>query len=328
MPTLLIGMEGPFESRAFFRVPTWTIPDTAAAGFSVTSIYFEAPYDTFVTTPTSLVLNLATASAYDSLAAFPGAAPTQSLGSADAGIVLPFRVSIATSVFDQIKGWALNPLSLPGLMLYTVGGSGITGLQAGKATMNIGYDHTVNSAPVRDTLTTAIPLDFTIHTPGVPAPTGTDSILILGGLYDWSVALHFGPTSVAAGSTVNEATLRLHVDPSSPVFATSRTVDLEVRRIRNAWLESETSLAPLGADSTVLVTKARIAYGGSADSVISVTLPQSLIREWTAAGGVNEGLLVSLKNGNTVPEIRLRSRESSSPIELRVSITTPPPGRF
>lgn len=327
-PTLLVGNDGVFESRAFFRIPAWSLPDTTAAGFAVSSIFLEVPYDTFTATPFSLVLNFATASAYDSLAAFPGAAPIQSLGTADAGIVLPFVVPIPTSTFSPIKDWAHAPASLPGLMLYTVGGTGVTALRAGQARLRIGYDHIVSNASRRDTISTAIPLDFTLHTPGTPAPTGTDSTLILGGIYDWRVPLHFAPLAVPAGSTVNEATLRLRVESANAVFTANRGVDLEVRRIRNTWLESENSLTPLGTDSTTIVTTKRIAYGGTADSVIIVTLPQSLVREWTAAGGVNEGLLLTLKSNNTLPELRLRSRESSNPIELRVSITTPPPGRF
>ena len=328
-PTLLIGSQGGFDSRAFFRVPSWAIPDTTLPSFAVTAIFLEVPFDTFVTTPLNLLVDLATtATAYDTLASFPGPAPDQTLGTVDAGVVLPFRVPIATSVFTQIKGWAQNPSSLPGLVLYAAGGSGITGLQAGKAVLKIRYDHLVSGATVSDSTSTAIPLDFTLHTPGTPAPTGTDTTLVLGGLYEWSVPLHFAAAAVASGSTVNEATLRLRVVPGSPTYPTSRTVDLEVRRIRNAWLESAGSVAPLGADSTVLVARTQLAITGPADSVVTVTLPQSLLRAWTAAGGINEGLLLTLKNGNILPEILLLSRESTSPIELRVSITTPPPGRF
>lgn len=327
-PTLLVGNDGVFESRAFFRVPAWSIPDTTAAGFAISSIFLEVPYDTFTATPFSLVLSFASASAYDSLAAFPGPSAVQSLGTADAGIVLPFRVPIANSTFTDIKSWAHDPASLPGLMLYTVGGTGITALRAGQARLRIGYDHIVSSASRRDTISTAIPLDFTLHTAGTPPPTGADTTLILGGKYDWRVPLHFAPVAVPSGSTVNEATLRLRVASSDAVFDASRGVDLEVRRVRNSWLESANSLAPLGADSSTVVTTKRIAWGGAADSVIIVTLPQSLIREWTAAGGVNEGLLLTLKSNNTLPELLLRSRESSNPCELRVSITTPPPGRF
>ena len=240
----------------------------------------------------------------------------------------PFRISVPPGIFTLIKDWAQNPSSLPGLVLYGSGGTEVVGLQAGKAVLKIGYDHLVSGNMERDTVATALPLDFTLHTPGTPAPTGSETTLVLGGRYEWSVPLRFSPAAVDSGSTVNEASLRLRVDPSSPVFATDRFVDIEVRRIRNPWLESAGTVSSIGADSTILVTRTRVAITGPADSVVAVALPQSLIREWTAPGAVNEGLLLTVKNANVDKEILLRSRESTSPIELRVSITTPPPGRF
>lgn len=328
--TLLVGTEGSFDSRAFFRIASWTLPDTTDPTLSITSITFEIPFDAEVSVPsTAFVVNFATtATAYDTLAAYPGPVTGLTLGSVDSILVAPFRIAIPPSIFSQIRGWAENPSSLPGLVLYGVGGSELIGLQAGKAVLKIGYDHTVSGNLERDTVSTAIPLDFALHSPGLPAPTGADSTLVLGGHNEWSVPLHFTPAAVAEGSTVNEATIRLRVAADSPVFLSNRTVDLEVRRIRGAWLESAGTLASISADSTVLVSKTRIAYTGPADSVITVALPQALIREWSAPGAINEGILLTVKNGYTNKEIRLKSRESTNPIELRVSITTPPPGRF
>ncbi|MEK7316334.1 MAG: hypothetical protein AAB011_09150, partial [Candidatus Eisenbacteria bacterium] len=217
--TLLVGTEGSFDSRAFFRIASWTLPDTTDPTLSITSVTLEIPFDAEVSIPsTAFVVNFATTStAYDTLAAYPGPVTGLTLGSVDSILVAPFRIAIPPSIFSQIRGWAENPSSLPGLVLYGVGGNELIGLQAGKAVLKIGYDHTVSGNLERDTVSTAIPLDFTLHSPGLPAPTGADSTLVLGGPNEWSVPLHFTPAAVAEGSTVNEATIRLRIADDSPI---------------------------------------------------------------------------------------------------------------
>ncbi|HSQ61250.1 MAG TPA: DNRLRE domain-containing protein [Acidobacteriota bacterium] len=327
-PTLVVGASGTFEARSFFRVSTWSIPDTNDVSVVIQSITFEARADTLaVSDASNLFVTVATTAGPPELT-WPGVSPFTELGTAQAEAGALVRIPIALTAYDSIRAWAATPSRLPGLMLYYVGGTGVIGLEAGKAVIKIAYTRTVSGSPVPDTLTTATSDDFYLHPLDAPVPTGSETTLVLGGLYEEGVPIRFPATPVAEGSTVNEATLRLRVSPSSPIFPTGRSVVLEVRRLKSAWLETVTGQSALDPDTSAVFASATVAYRSAADSVISITLPQSIVRDWTAAGGLNEGLLVTARNGNRAPRLLIGSRESSLPAELRVSITTPPPGRF
>jgi hypothetical protein len=327
-PTLIVGASGAFEARSFFRVATWTLPDTTDESVVVESITFEVPADTLVVSDaTNLFVTVATTAGPLELN-WPGPSPRTELGSAQAEPGALVRIPMSLASYDSILAWAQTPESLHGFMLYYVGGTGVIGLEAGKAKIKIAITRTVSGAPVADTLTTATSDDFYLHPLDPVPPAGSDTTLVLGGLFEEGIPIRFPATPVAEGSTVNEATLRLKVMPSSPVFPTGKSVVLEVRRLKSAWLETVTSQSALDPDTSAVFASASVAYRTAADSVLSITLPQSIVREWTAAGGINEGLLVTAKNGNRAPRLLLGSRESSIPAELRVSITTPPPGRF
>jgi hypothetical protein len=251
------------------------------------------------------------------------------LGQVDAATVAPFRIQMSLTTYSLIQGWAADPSTLPGLVLYpTAGNDDLVSLLAGAARLRIGYSHIVSGATVVDTVNTAIPLDFYMRSPPLSPPTGSEPALVLGGQFDAAVPLHFPATAVPEGSTVNEASLRLRVDPSSPLSSRPEGVKILVRRLRSPWAESVTERASLDPDSLSFASRSAVVLSGPADSVITITLPQEIIREWTRAGGVNEGLMLTVERANRAPEIILRARESGVPIELRVSTTTPPPGRF
>jgi len=332
--TLIVGMTGAFESRAFFKPTSWTLPDTTDASLIVTSIFFEASFDASVSIPIDLSLILArtndtlTVNPGATPATYPGPAPATTFGTGNTGQIAPFRIQMATSLFDSIKTWAKYPTAFRGFVLYASGGNDVVGFQAGKAAIKIVYQHTVSGLVKTDTDSTAITLDYTLHSPAAPLASGSDAMLRLGGLYEWGVPLHFSPAAVPEGSTVNEATLLLRVDTTGPSFASSVDVDLEVRNLPQAWAESITDSLSLWAGTTILASRAKVFVRSAADSVIAIPLPETIIRRWTTAGAVNEGIFITMKNGNLVPEIRLNSRESSNPIVLRVRTTSPPPGRF
>jgi hypothetical protein len=270
-----------------------------------------------------------TASDYDPAAAWPGPSPSLTLASLSDASAAPFRIPLPFSVFPFLEGWAADTLSFPGLVLYPEAGNGLIGLEAGKATISIVYAHDVGGGALDTaTVVTAFPNDHYLHPPPSPAPTGSDTTLVLGGLFELGVPLRFPSVAVPEGATVNEATLLLHVQAAPPFFAADQKSPIRVRRLRGAWPESATDTTLLDIDDVVYATSDSIAVRSAADSVISIALPQSILRQWTAAGAVNEGLIVTMANANRLPAIRLGSRESSLPAELRVSITTPPPGRF
>lgn len=333
--TLLVGLDGAFESRAFFKPTAWVLPDQSDASVLVTSIFFETSFDAAVSIPTGVVLALHRAT--DTLtvepstppATYPGPALGVQFGSRDTDQPAPFRVPISPTFYDSIKTWSQFPTAFRGFVLRWLSGTGIVGFPAGTALVKIGYEHTVSGVVETDTLTTAsITLDYTLHTPATPLAVGTEPKLLLGGRYEWGVPLRFAPPAVEEGSTVNEATLLLRLDPNTPLFPSGVSVDVEVRSLPNTWAEGIDDTLSLGAGTTVIASRAAVAPRSAADSVIAIHLPESIIRQWTTAGGTNEGILITAKNGYLAPEIHLNSRESANPITLRVTTTAPPPGRF
>jgi hypothetical protein len=330
--TLIVGIAPSFEAKAFFRRPAaWGLPDTSHQGVAVLSVAFEAPIDVDASNNgAGLAVSLATiATEYDPTAPWPGPAAALTLGSLSDASVAPFRIELTGNVIPLMEAWAADSLSFPGMVLTPTGGNGLIGLQADKATITVVYSRDVGSG-VRDTISvvTAFGNDHYLHSPRTPLPTGGETLLVLGGLHELGVSMRFPAMSVPGGSTVNEATIRLHVDPSSPFFTSGQKAPLVVRRIRTAWTESVTDTAGLEVDAAAYAASDSVAVTSGADSVLTVALPQSIIREWTAAGAINEGILITLPNANRLPEIWFGSRESTTPAELRVSTTSPPPGKF
>jgi hypothetical protein len=327
--TLVVGFDQSIEARAYFARPDqWVLPDTLHVGVSILSITFQIPIDVLARNDADgLAATLATTvSEYDSIGSWPGPQQDLTIGTAPDASVAPFRIDLPLSVYPLIEAWAADPDSLRGLVLYPAAGNGLVGFEAGKATLSIAYSHDVGGVTEVDTVVTAFPHDHYRHTP--PSPTGADASLILGGISESGVALRFPPVAVPEGYTVNEATLLLHVDTSAPPFTADQSAPLLVRQLRASWPESATDTTMLGPDAAVYVTTDSVSVRTPADSVLTIVLPQSVVRQWAAAGAMNEGILITMANANRLPEIRIGARESARPAELRVSITGPPPGRF
>jgi len=104
---------------------------------------------------------------------------------------------------------------------------------------------------------------------------------------------------------------------------------LEVRRIRAPWPETVTEKAPLSVDDATTASRLLSATYSTADSLIRIVIPSSLIREWARTSSSNEGFYVSLVNPVNHRRIfSIGSRESSRPPELHLTYTDLPPGRF
>ncbi|HEU4724841.1 MAG TPA: hypothetical protein VFU59_06030 [Candidatus Eisenbacteria bacterium] len=330
---LLVGSDGTFESRAFFKPTAWTLPDTTDVTLQIDTVRFEISFSSLVSIPGNLTLNLVRAT--DTLSVnpgptpelFPGPATGTSFGTGNTNQAAPFTVQMPATTFDSMKTWAKYPSAFRGFVLLPIGAGGVVGFTAGTASVSVVSTSTKSGSPVRSTVKTTIPLDYTIHSTATPLATGSDAILRLGGRYEWGVPLRFSPPVVPEGSTVNEATLLLRVDPSMPFYPLADTVIVEVRGLPKPWTEATTDTLLLGAETTVIARRTGVRRTSAADSVIAIGLPQTLIRKWTS-GGVNEGVFVTIKDAYLHPEFLLDSRESANSIVLRVSTTSPPPGRF
>lgn len=332
---LLVGLDGAFESRAFFKPTAWSLPpDTNSLTLTIDTLRFEIPYSPLTSIGAGITLSLSRVG--DTLTvvpgpipeSFPGATPIASLGTGSTDQTAPFTVIMSPTLFDSVKTWAKYPSAFRGFVLHVTGGTGTVGFVAGGASVVIVYTSTASGQPVKGTVRTSIPLDYTLHTPGTPLATGSDPILRLGGRYEWGVPVRFAPGVVPEGSTVNEATLLLRVDPSSPMFPSSDSVTVEIRNISRPWAETITDTLSLGVEASVIASRSRVLRRTQADSVIAIPLPQTVIRQWTALGGVNEGIFVAVKDAYLHSEILLDARESANAMTLRVSTTSPPPGRF
>jgi hypothetical protein len=105
-------------------------------------------------------------------------------------------------------------------------------------------------------------------------------------------------------------------------------VDVEVRQVGAGWSEAVTAYDSLRAPTVTVATRLAFAVAGAADSLITVALPPSVVREWSDPAAANDGVVISLKRATTSPKILVGSRESGLTPELRLGWTTPPPGRF
>jgi len=325
---VLVGQEAGFEARGFLKVAAWSLPDTTDPTLVVQQVKLVLPRDT-LRTAIGIKMELARVAAdWDTTTvAYPGPAAADFLGSAtDSLDGVNFEIPLAAGTFTQVKQWAGNPTSVPGFILRSIQGAGVGAYRSGQITFRILYQHLVSSVVVSDSVETSVTQDFYLHTPLTP-PTGGETTLALGGLYETSAPLRFPVPAIPAGSSINQATLVLRVLSGSPLFATGQSVDVEIRRVGASWSEAVTTFDSLQAAS-LLATRAGVAIAAASDSLITIALPGGLIRDWADLPASNEGIVVSLRGANVAPEIRIGSRESASPPELRVAHTTPPPGRF
>jgi hypothetical protein len=320
-PTLLVGIQGTYESRALFRPSTWTLPDTLASTIIDTirfRVEFDPRVDRYLTGTRVLALNRA--AAWDTTnVEWPGPALGPLLGTSPDGQA-PFTIELGASAIGQVRAWAADP-TFPGFILSIDSGTGVRGFLAGTGRIEIVYHTTLVTPTTLVTKVTRLPTDLSIQTPAAPA-TGSESTLLLGGLFQSEVLFRAPVAPPPAGFSINAARFVAHLlGPASP-----DTVEIKAYRIRNAWTEGVSIDSTLGLDATPLETLSavRVVAGDS----LTIPIPISLAREWSADSTSNKGILIRVTNSSYASEIEISSRESATPPVLRVNTTSPPPGRF
>jgi hypothetical protein len=335
-PTLLVGVDGPLDAQSYFSTSAWTLPPTTVPQDSIESVEVVIPVDSLSDRPASSLLGLSiNAGAFDSTQAWgtpppEGPTPGLTLAQFDVATVGPLRFSLPLTYYtDSLLVWKANPAAFPGFAVISLSRDALVELDPRAAYVQVSYfNRAATGKATPDTVRTALTRHFTTRSPLSPAPTGSEPTLVLGGNFNTGLLVHFPPVVVPEGSTVNEATLRLRLDPATQPFATGDTVRIYVQRVDSTWAESEVSRDPLKLDTSTLLGVRSAVTVGALDSVVAVALPPSIIRYWAEPGAVNEGILVMVAQPYYTPPILVRSRETSLPIELRVSYTSPPPARF
>ena len=321
--TLLVGRLGTYEARALFREGSWSLPEPTAV---IDTVRFRIEFDARVNenlpiagTPFSL---RKIDEAWDTtLVAWPGPVIDSLLGTGPDDVA-PLTIDLGPAAILQLRAWAADTLDVSGFALTLDSGTGVRGFLAGTGRFEV-VSHPTNST-TRTTHTSRLSTDLTIHAPAAPA-SGSETELLLGGLFGYQALLRAPVAPPPAGFSINQATFVAHI--VSPAFPTDESVEVQAFRIRNPWSESATADSGLGLDTAVLASLGSYRVRASGDS-IAIPIPISVAREWSLDPTTNHGILVRVPNGFLAPEIRLASRESAQPPVLRISTTTPPPGRF
>ena len=329
---LIVGNDTLFTARILMAVASWNVPSDTLPGFALGEVWLEVPPDTTFFEGGNVNLHL-TGSSWDTTSvAWPGPSLSTLLGSAADNRLTPgpFILPLNPAAYDSMKRWAQAPATVPGFALDRPG-QGLLAYKTGGSRFRVAYTHTVSGSPKTDTLSTPVTQDFYLHSPIAPPPTGTESALILGGIYKAGIALHFPLDSVPAKVSIDQALLVLKqiVGPLFNLASSDTLAVIQVRRIESPWIESVTEKAPLGVDNATTASRLlRLAYT-AADSTIRITIPGPLIREWASTSSSNQGFYVSLVH-RTDPRRKflIGSRESTARAQLHVTYTDLPPGRF
>jgi hypothetical protein len=330
---LLVGTDGPLQAYSFFTSSIWLLPPATLPQDSIVGIEVVVGVDSLSDRPilSSLVAMSENGGTYDSSKVWgdpAGGQPGLSIAQADVNDPGPLKFVLPPSKYPDIQRWAARPDSFQGLAFVGISGNALLLLDANAAFMRVIYlNRTTVAHDHPDTTNTPLRRHYAIRSPISPAATGADSALVLGGNYDAALLVRFPPLSVPEGATVNEATIRLRLDPATQSFATGDAVEIVALGIKSDWAESITDRDALTLDLTTLGIRSKVTVSPG-DSVVTVALPPRIIREWSASTATNNGVLIQLRNPYYTPPILVRSRESSLPIELRVSYTGPPPPRF
>ncbi len=338
--TLLVGRSSDFEARAFFRASAFSLPDTSLPGFAADNIFFELPQQASLRSPPSVLdldFGLVSPALGDSgTIAWPGPGLGTSLGSISYDFVGPLLLNLGTGTFGQYKQWAITPASVPGFILRAPLLQKIAAFQAGAGRFRVPFQWNNQGTTVFDTLNSPLTFDLYLHPPQTPGATGADTALVLGGGFESSIALRAPVTPIGAGHSVNELRLVLSVIDSLPAVdgsilkdttdSTRVDITIDIHRITGTWSEGVTDESALPKDAAPIATIPFVAVVPG-DS-LSLPLPRSLTRSWSETPASNEGILITVRSANVRPGIVVGSRESSRPPVLRVSNTSPPPGRF
>ena len=337
--TLLVGEEGAFQAETFLRVLTWSVPESLP-GLIVDSVYFSIPNDTtFLRGPSQIQIELA-----DSVGSVtPLASATYELGT--------LSLNLGVARFDSLRSWAASPLLAPTFILRAPAGGGVAGFQAETGAFHVQYTFLVNNVrtdPV--TVSSRATIDYYLHSPLSPAPTGSETALLMGGRYETAVAVRADVPPIPAGYSLNEAAWVLHLDGIEDAledngFVPDKTyLDVDVFRIGASWAESSTDTLGMGVGPAVPALRLH-KMDPATDTTLVIPIPLAWMRGWAADSTTNHGILVAFTRwrelrtpatgsifvsmgANISPAIRVRSRESGQAPQLRVSWTSPPPGRI
>jgi hypothetical protein len=334
--TLLVGAEGAYEAVSYLRVPAWSVPDTSAV---IDSVYFAIPNDTtFLRGVSTFTIELADSSGGFAIPSFSA--------SYDLGTL---RIELTEAVVESMRAWAAAPLTAPTFVLRAPFGGGVGGFQAGTGTFHVRY-HLPAAPSTILTASSRATIDSYTRTPLTPAPTGSETVLLLGGRYETMIALQADVPAIPAGFSLNEAAWVLHLDGIEDAledngFAPGLTfLDVDVFRIGATWSESATDTLGMVAGPATAALRLH-AVDPATDTTLVVPIPLAWMRGWAADSTTNHGILIAFTRwresrtgasgsffvpvgADISPAIRVRSRESGRPPELRVSWTSPPPSRI
>ena len=339
-PVFLVGQSAAFQARAFFKFAKFNLPDTTLLGFTPDSVYFEVlPDSTLRSQPrdaSQFHLGGTSEALVDSGAiAWPGPAITQSLASGIHQFGDTLRLRLGAS-FNQFKGWALDPSSAPAFILETLDQNGIWGYHKNRVQFRVTYFYQKSGSAIFAATATSPTLGLYLHAPLNPPATGSDAGLTLGGGYESSVAIRAPVPLIGPGASVNELRFVFSVLDSLPgvdgtvlknAGDSSRVaVILDVYHITAAWPEAATDFSQVPHDATPISSV--VNFAGMPGDTLSVPIPISLARTWFQSPAANNGVLISVRNANVNPGVVLGSRESANPPLLRLSTTSPPPGRL
>src|SRR6185295_6714280 len=177
-------------------------------------------------------------------------------------------------------------------------GQPLAAYQAGTVKLRIRYTHTVGAGAPLDSVDSPVTQDFYLHSPLSPAPSGADTALVWGGLFQSELAMHFLVDSIPAGVSVDEATLVLHfLAPSAVPDTADVTARVEIRGAHSAWSEGVTERSGIPTvDSTAVTSGNLILLYAPTESRLAIRLPGSLMRAWAATPSTNGGVIVTLVN--------------------------------
>jgi hypothetical protein len=293
-----------------------------------------------------------TAVPWDSSVTWPGPALGAPLGSGDYNFIGQFRVNLGPSGFSLLQQWAADPSQAPGFELVPTSSGTVGSFQAGTAVFRVFYHHTgtaaTDSTVETDSIDTHVSLNAYIHSPISPPQTGTETAMIFGGVHECALALRAPVPPIADGNSVNELRLVLPVTGTTPAGNGAAMPDttllrVDIFRIRASWAENVTDQVALTVDPNPVSSLSLPAFYVAQDTALSIPLPRALTREWGADSTSNEGVLIKIRDVTVrpapdvprlaqtpaeSPSFLIGSRESSRPPVLRISTTTPPPGRF
>ena len=349
-PALLVGQSGSFDALSLFKVSAWRLPVETLTGFTPIAVHFVLPQRQILggaTGTLSAGLSL-TAVAWDSSVAWPGPALGAGLGSTSYDFIGALRVNLGPSGYSQVQQWAADPSLAPGFALVRTSTGNVGSFQAGSAVFRIFYQYTGPDSTETDSIDTHVSLNAYVHSPLSPPQTGTETALVFGGEFESALALRAPVPPISDGSSVNELRFLLPVTGTAPApdgaaMPDTAILSVDIFRIRAPWVEGVTDRAALTIDASPVSRLILPQFLTAQDTALSIPLPRVLTREWGADSTSNEGVLIRIRDitvrpGSDLyrlvqtpaesPSFLIGSRESSRPPVLRVSTTTPPPGRF